>query len=42
MGYKGVRYAVSDADKVQGVIELFEKRFPGAMKSGKLSVWRVP
>jgi hypothetical protein len=42
MGYKGVRYAVSDADKVQGLSDLFAQWFPDAMSSGKLSVWWVP
>jgi hypothetical protein len=42
MGYEGVRYAVSDADKVKGLADLFARRFPDAMKSGKLSVWWVP
>jgi hypothetical protein len=41
-GYRGVRYAVSDADKAGALQKLFKQWFPEAVKSGKLRVYWVP
>ena len=42
MGFRGVRYAASDAATAERLTARFEAAFPEAVASGRLSVWWVP
>ena len=42
LGYRGVRYVVSDAEGAKVLLERFTAEFPEAVASGKISVWWVP
>ncbi|PYR69204.1 MAG: hypothetical protein DMF88_06780 [Acidobacteria bacterium] len=42
MGYRGVRYMVSDPLRAEKLLKEFTRVFPEAVSSGQLSVWWVP
>jgi len=42
LGYRGVRYVVSDAEGAKVLLERFTAEFPEAVASGTISVWWVP